>query len=75
MHKEGREMGEQRVSVNQYIKQLEDLGYRSFQIDEIIRDAVGVSKIENLSPPQMQCLEEALQDYVSFAFKCKGKKC
>ena len=68
-------MGGQRVSVNQYIKQLEDLGYRSFQIDEIIRDAVGISTIENLSPAQMQSLEEALRDYVSFAFKCKGKKC
>lgn len=63
------------MNVNQYIKQLEELGYRSFQIDEIIRDAVGVSKVENLSPAQMQTLEEALQDYVSFAFKCKGKKC
>jgi hypothetical protein len=68
-------MAEQRVSVHQYIKQLEDLGYRSFQIDDIIQDAVGVSKIEDLPPAQMQILEEALQDYVSFAFKCKGKKC
>lgn len=66
-------MAEQRVA--QFIKQLEGLGYRSFQIDDIIRDAVGVSKIENLSLAQMQILEEALQDYVSFAFKCKGKKC
>ncbi|WP_312336649.1 hypothetical protein [Anaerospora hongkongensis] len=66
-------MAEQRVT--QFIKQLEDLGYRSFQIDDIIRDAVGVSKIENLSLAQTQILEEALQDYVSFAFKCKGKKC
>lgn len=68
-------MPEQREHMIQYIKQLEGLGYRSFQIDEIIRDAVGVSKIENLTQAQMQTLEEALQDYISFAFKCKGKKC
>jgi hypothetical protein len=68
-------MPEQREHMIQYIKQLEDLGYRSFQIDEIIRDAVGVSKIENLTQAQMQTLEEALQDYISFAFKRKRKKC
>jgi len=68
-------MLEQRERMNQHIKQLEDLGYRSFQIDDIIRDAVGVAKIENLTQAQMQTLEEALQEYVSFAFKCKGKKC
>jgi len=73
--KEGRTMSEQGERLLQYIKQLEDLGYRSFQIDEIIRESVGVAKLDNLTQAQMQTLEEALQDYVSFAFKCKGKKC
>lgn len=59
----------------QYIKQLESLGYRSFQIDEIIREAVGIAKIDNLTQAQVHTLEDALQDHVSFAFKCKGKKC
>jgi len=68
-------MSAQRERMIQHIKQLENLGYRSFQIDEMIRDAVGIAQIENLTQAQMQILEEALQDYVSFAFKCKGKKC
>lgn len=68
-------MSVQRERMIHHIKQLEDLGYRSFQIDEIIRDAVGVAKIDNLTQAQMETLEEALQEYVSFAFKCKGKKC
>lgn len=68
-------MSAQRERMIQHIKQLEGLGYRSFQIDEIIRDTVGITKIDNLTQAQMQTLEEALQDYVSFAFKCKGKKC
>lgn len=73
--KEGCKMSEQGDRLIQYIKQLEDLGYRSFQIDEIVREAVGITKIDNLTQAQAQTLEEALQDYVSFAFKCKGKKC
>lgn len=68
-------MSAQRERMIQHIKQLEDLGYRSFQIDEIIRDAVGVARIDNLTQAQIEILEEALQEYVSFAFKCKGKKC
>lgn len=68
-------MSEQGERLLQYIKQLEGLGYRSFQIDEIIRESVGVAKLDNLTQAQMQTLEEDLQDYVSFALKCKGKKC
>lgn len=68
-------MPEQYERILQYIKQLEELGYRSFQIDEIIRDAVGAVKIEKLSQAQYQMLDEALNDYVSFAIRCKGKKC
>jgi len=55
-------MSAQRERMIQHIKQLEDLGYRSFQIDEIIRDAVGVAKIDNLTQAQMETLEEALQE-------------
>jgi len=73
--KEGRMMSVKHERLAQYIKQLEDLGYRSFQIDEIIREAVGLDRIDNLTQAQVHTLEEALQDYVSFAFKCKGKKC
>lgn len=68
-------MSEQHERVLQHIKQLDALGYRSFQIDEIIRDAVGTVKLDNLSLVQFQTLEEALQEYVSFALRCKGKRC
>ncbi|TCL36060.1 hypothetical protein EV210_1099 [Anaerospora hongkongensis] len=68
-------MSEQHERVSQYVKQLEDLGYRSFQIDEMIRDAVGTAKIDNLTQVQFQTLEESLQECVSFALKCKGKTC
>lgn len=73
--KEGYHMSEQQERVSKYVKQLEDLGYRSFQIDEMLRDAVGTAKIDNLSQAQLLTLEEALQECVSFALKCKGKTC
>lgn len=73
--KEGYHMSEQQERVSKYVKQLEELGYRSFQIDEMLRDAVGTAKIDNLSQAQLLTLEESLQECVSFALKCKGKTC
>ncbi|TWH45265.1 hypothetical protein Salpa_1170 [Sporomusa sp. KB1] len=54
-------------------KQLSDLGYRSYQIDEIYREAVGTSIIAGLSHEQYQSITEAMQEYIAFASKCLSR--
>lgn len=55
-------------------KQLSDLGYRGFQIDNMIKDEIGTVKLADLSDPQAEQVIDLLQDYIQFAHKCqKGK--
>lgn len=54
-------------------KQLSDLGYHSYQIDEIYREVVGTSVIAGLSHEQYQSITEAMQEYIAFASKCLNR--
>ncbi|WP_094603843.1 hypothetical protein SPSIL_042550 [Sporomusa silvacetica DSM 10669] len=54
-------------------KQLLDLGYRHYQIDEIYREAVGTTTIAGLSLEQYQIITEAMEEYIVFASKCLSR--
>lgn len=66
--------------MTQYLLKLEELknqlavlGYHNYQIDGIIRDAVDGEDLSRLSAEQQQHLLEELEQYISFASKCKKK--
>jgi len=51
--------------------QLLDLGYHSFQIESIIKEAAGRTS-GNIDAGQAACVIESLEDYLHFALKCKN---
>lgn len=55
-------------------RQLLDLGYRSYQIDDIYRETVGTCNIDGLPPEQSQILIKAMEEYIEFAHKCRRRK-
>lgn len=57
--------------IKSLIKQLNDLGYVQYQLDNIIKEAVGTVYLSNLRAEQEIELAEALQEYVDFAMKCR----
>ena len=66
-------MKQQLRQIQEYIDQLSNLGYHSFQINSIIKDTVQTTRIDFLSPEQSKELLTALEEYIQFAVKCKGK--
>lgn len=60
--------------INQLRKTLSDLGYRKFQIDEMIQEAIGFTPQNTISETQAAQVVEVLQEYVSFAAKCRSLK-
>jgi hypothetical protein len=50
--------------------QLHTLGYYSFQVDNLIRDAVHTSNLERLSTEELSRLQTELENYIEFARKC-----
>jgi hypothetical protein len=59
------------VGTKDLLEQLHGLGYHLFQINQIIEDAIGTTKLDSLSIPAQQQLVMTLEDYVNFAFKCR----
>lgn len=55
-------------------KQLLDLGYHEFQLDNIARETVDTTHIENLTEEQSLELVDAFEQYVRFALKCRTKR-
>lgn len=53
-------------------RRLLDLGYHTYQIESIIKEATGKVDSYLTNPAQAACVIEALQDYLSFALKCKA---
>ena len=56
------------------VRQLEQLGYQPFQIDQIIEEAVGTRHWECLSPARQQELSEDLRNHILFAVRCRRVK-
>ena len=56
------------------IRQLEQLGYQAFQIDQIIEEAVGTLQWEHVSPAVQQELAENLEKRIRFAVRCRKMK-
>ncbi len=51
--------------------QLSNMGYRQFQLEQIIRDSFGTSSLESLSIEQTRRLIGVLAEYANFAAKCR----
>lgn len=64
-------MESQEQQIRAYMKQLADMGYHSYQINDIIKDVIHTTRLEGLTPAQAADLLEALEDYIKFASKCK----
>lgn len=56
--------------VDDLTKQLVNLGYVPFQVERIIKDVVGTSRLEEVDSDQISLVIEALEEYVQFAIKC-----
>lgn len=56
--------------IHELKNQLMDLGYHSFQIDSIVKEAAGRVN-GNIDAAQAACVIESLEDYLHFALKCK----
>ncbi|XER14406.1 hypothetical protein SATMO3_46890 [Sporomusa aerivorans] len=56
------------------IMKLSDLGYKSFQIREIINECIETQDLQFLTSAQEAELIDTLQNYVDFAIKCRSTK-
>ena len=59
------------TDIKNYLKQLNSLGYVQYQLDNIIKEAVGTVDLSSLNEEQQMELAAVLQDYVNFAIKCR----
>lgn len=59
-----------RKQIKDSIKQLSDLGYHDFQINNIIKDAVSNTILDNLSKQETSELLIVLREYLRFAVRC-----
>ena len=57
--------------IKNLISQLRSLGYVQYQIDSIVKEAVGTVALSNLKKEEQTELVEVLQEYVKFAVKCR----
>lgn len=56
--------------VDELTKQLVNLGYAPFQVERIIKEVVGTSRLEEVDLAQISLVIEALEEYVQFAIRC-----
>ena len=56
--------------IRELMQELRRLGYYDFQIKEIVREAVGNKRLEDLSPAEAQDLAARLEEAVAFARRC-----
>lgn len=56
------------------IRQLEQLGYQPYQIQQIIEEAVGTVHWQRVSPASQQELAEYLEQQIRFAVRCRKMK-
>ncbi|WP_094606319.1 hypothetical protein SPSIL_029420 [Sporomusa silvacetica DSM 10669] len=59
------------MGIAQLIKQLYDLGYSHYQIEEIIRETTGTVSVKDLDSQQSINLAQSLEEYIDFAIKCR----
>ena len=60
--------------INELRRVLGSHGYTPYQIREIITDCVGEKKLDDLSEQDLCSVVGCLEDYISFAQKCKKAK-
>ncbi|TWH49208.1 hypothetical protein [Sporomusa sp. KB1] len=59
------------TEIAQLIKQLYEVGYSHYQIEEIIRETTGTVRIKDLDSQQGIDLIQTLEDYIRFSIKCR----
>jgi hypothetical protein len=64
-------MEEYTNQIKAYINQLSELGFYTFQIDRIVREAIGTSNLNKISGKQALNLMETLAEHIQFAVKCR----
>lgn len=67
-------MNDYRAQINTLRQALESQGYYPQQIKDIYRDCIGRTNIDSLSEEEAVSLIACLEEYVSFAQKCKHKR-
>ncbi|WP_145093341.1 hypothetical protein [Sporomusa sp. KB1] len=60
--------------INELVIQLENLGYFSYQVQQMIREIAGTTKLETISQKDKQEIIENLEGYIQFAMKCHNTK-
>ncbi len=63
-------MDRDRQKIDGLIRELSALGYHSFQIDDIIKEAIGRRTLADASEPEISKVIEVLEEQVRFAAKC-----
>jgi hypothetical protein len=61
-------------TVEELKNQLLSLGYHPFQLNQIIKDAIGTANTKNINSTQVEVLITTLEDYISFASKSNNLK-
>lgn len=56
------------------IRQLEQLGYQEYQIQQLMEEAIGTMQWERVSPVTQQELVEYLESQIDFAIRCRKMK-
>jgi hypothetical protein len=74
MKRGGLFMGKRLDDISLCRKKLAELGYHAFQIDSIIKDIIGTTRLDNVTEEQSSQIVEALEEYIRFASKCHEHK-
>lgn len=60
--------------INELVIQLGNLGYFPYQIQQMIEEVAGTTKLETISQKDQQEIIENLEEYIQFAMKCHNTK-
>lgn len=67
-------MATRQQKIFELCRQLESLGYYSYQVDNIIKDFTNTTDIGSLTDQQVNELISELEGYIKFARTCREKK-
>jgi hypothetical protein len=63
-------MGKRWDDISLCRKKLAKTGYHASQIDSIIKDIIGTTRLDNINEEQSSQIVETLEEYIRFASKC-----
>jgi hypothetical protein len=66
-------MGKQLDGISLCREKLANSGYHASQIDSIIKDIIGTTRLDNITEEQSSEIVEMLEEYIRFASKCHGQ--